>query len=316
MDFKIKEGYLVYQTSRDPVLVTPHSGPALEIATSRDDNSETVASLCWQKIGGTLIISNVSRKRMWGIDFNRDIPPKKIALDMFNKFVEGEETDELFKYGEKYSWVAVSEKDYERRLNIYKKFWMDVGKGNFIVLIHRAFPRIKLIPGLIDVMSFNLELKERLPDIINRINSKYESFFKKIEKDYKQMIFFEEKRFVCNVLKTHNSFNLEAMNLDFKQNIAKDLEVIKRILGEYYYRSLINHFNSKNFISATKNILSTIGPPRVTIEQAFSGELSYGPKQMLDSSKKILQIEPSRFMNFWYPKVTADIIEEIVTRLQ
>ena len=75
MDFKIKEGYLVYQTSRDPVLVTPHSGPALEIATSRDDNSETVASLCWQKIGGTLIISNVSRKRMWGIDFNRDIPP-------------------------------------------------------------------------------------------------------------------------------------------------------------------------------------------------------------------------------------------------
>ena len=130
------------------------------------------------------------------------------------------------------------------------------------------------------------------------------------------MIFFEEKRFVCNVLKTHNSFNLEAMNLDFKQNIAKDLEVIKRILGEYYYRSLINHFNSKNFISATKNILSTIGPPRVTIEQAFSGELSYGPKQMLDSSKKILQIEPSRFMNFWYPKVTADIIEEIVTRLQ
>jgi len=316
MNFKINEGYLVYQTARNPVFVTPHSGPALEIATSRDDNSETVASLCWQKVGGTLIISNVSRKKVWGIDFNRDIPPKRHALNMFNKFIEGTDQDSLFRYGEKYSWVSINEEDYSKRLYIYKKFWRDVGKGNFVVLIHRAFPRIKLIPAIMDVLIFNPELKERLFRIINRINSKYQLFFKNIEKDYKQMVLFEEKRVVSNILKMHKDFDLNQMNLDFKQDLKKDLKVIRKFADERYIKRLEKNFTPKNFILVVRSALNNVGPPKIMMEQIFKGTLSYGPRQMLDSSKIVLQIEPSRFMNFWYPKVAADIIKEIVTKLR
>ena len=81
---EFKKGYSVYKLSnKDIAVVTPHSGPALEDTTSRDDNSETVASICSKKMGGKLVISNVSRNSLWGIDFNRDIPSMEDALNMF-----------------------------------------------------------------------------------------------------------------------------------------------------------------------------------------------------------------------------------------
>ena len=253
---------------------------------------------------------------MWGIDFNRDIPPKKFALEMFHKFVDGKDRNSLFRYGEKYGWVAINEEDYNRRLYIYKKFWRDIGKGNFIILIHRAFPRIKLLPGIIDVLSFNSELKEKLLQTVDKINFKYRLFFKNVEKDYKQMVLFEEKRIVSNILKVHKTFDLNKMNLEFKQDLKKDLEVVKKFAEEHYLKRLEKHFTPKNFIFAVKNALKNIGPPKVTVERAFKGSLSFGPKRMLESSKTVIQIEPTRFMNFWYPKVAADIIKEIVVKLR
>src|SRR3989338_5097901 len=93
-------GFSVYKNSENGiVIVAPHSGPALETTTSRDDNSETVASLCFKKMGGTLIISNMSRKRYWGIDFNRDIPSKETATKMFDMFSkENNNVEALYEY--------------------------------------------------------------------------------------------------------------------------------------------------------------------------------------------------------------------------
>ena len=54
-----KRGYTIYRdTEKEPFIIAPHSGPALDVVTSRDDHSETVASLCWKRIGGTLIITS------------------------------------------------------------------------------------------------------------------------------------------------------------------------------------------------------------------------------------------------------------------
>ncbi len=41
MNIKFHKGFSVYESGEDPVFVTPHSGPAFEVTTSRDDYSET-----------------------------------------------------------------------------------------------------------------------------------------------------------------------------------------------------------------------------------------------------------------------------------
>ena len=67
MDISFRKGYCAYKNKDNGIfIVTPHSGPAFENSTARDDNSETVASLCWKKVGGTLIVATVARKRLWG----------------------------------------------------------------------------------------------------------------------------------------------------------------------------------------------------------------------------------------------------------
>ena len=121
MDFKIQRGFLVYKEgNNDVAIVAIHAGPALETVTSRDDNSETVASLLWKKIGGKLIVSNLPRKRWWGIDFNRDIPNPKIAIEGYVDY-EKDKTS-LFEYRRRYAWISKDSRDYERRLKIYQKF--------------------------------------------------------------------------------------------------------------------------------------------------------------------------------------------------
>src|SRR3989344_3322044 len=96
MKTEFKKGYIVYKNKDDPVFVVPHSGPALEIATSRDDNAETVASLCWKKDGGVLIVSGIPRRRQWGIDFNRDIPNIDKAID--TSIWVNDDIEKMFEY--------------------------------------------------------------------------------------------------------------------------------------------------------------------------------------------------------------------------
>ena len=87
---KINNGFLVYENGKDIVWVVPHSGPALETPTSRDARSDTVASLCWLKVGGRLVVSSTPRKRALGIDFNRDPPPLGRSLRHYPLFMKDE----------------------------------------------------------------------------------------------------------------------------------------------------------------------------------------------------------------------------------
>src|SRR3989344_9448182 len=132
MKIDIKKGFIVYKTEGDYVIDCPHSGPALERTTSRDDNSETVGSILWKLLGGKLIVGNLPRDRVLGIDFNRDIPSIKTALSMYDK---SNEANEFFEYRKKYAWVARDENDYEARLKIYQSFWAEVESGSKIVLV-------------------------------------------------------------------------------------------------------------------------------------------------------------------------------------
>ena len=95
-------------------------------------------------------------------------------------------------------------------MSIYQNFWADVDAGDPIVFLHRAFPRVKAIPSIIDVITFQNEGVDKLKveKIVADLNEEYAPFMKKLETDYKKMILFEEKRLIYNTIKTFKTLSL------------------------------------------------------------------------------------------------------------
>lgn len=320
MDVKFYKGYCVYESGSDPVFVTPHSGPAFEVTTSRDEYSETVASLCWQRLGGKFVVSNVSRKRTWGIDFNRDVPDIDLALDMYKKFIKEDDPEKLENYRNKYAWVAKNEQDYKSRLEIYNDFWNEVKTGNFIILIHRAFPRVKAIPSIMDLTTFDNQGIDKgiLNEIVDKINKKNYDFLESIEKEYKNFIRLEQERVISNIMRIFNTIELKKISIEFKTNLDDDLKAIKKYADKEIIKKLENNFTSEYFLEAVNNALEHSGIPKITVEEVFKGILATGPRKQLfpSKNKKIIQFEPNSFLNFWYPHKGADMICDIIEEVK
>ena len=319
MQVKFCPGFVLYKNGTGPTYVTPHSGPALETTTSRDDNSETVASLCWLKTGGTLIVSNIPRKRLLGVDFNRDIPPLEKALGYYERFKRDDEPDILYEYRKKYAWVARDKSDYNRRRKIYESFWKEVSRGHFIVLVHRAFTRLKAIPSVMDLSTFRGRGTDTafLKSVVRDINSKYSEFFELTDFEYKNVVYLEQKRIINNILRIYGDFDLQKIKADFVVNIKKDMGVIRRYADRRLIERLESDFSPQNFLLATRSVLEKISKPRITVEHVFSGSLAIGPKKQLFPTKDriIIQFEPTTFLNFWYPNEASDMIIETINRV-
>jgi len=320
MEFIFRRGFLVYKDSnKNLAIACPHSGPALENATSRDDNSETVASICWKLMGGNLIIGNMPRKRLYGVDFNRDIPSFSMAKEHFNVFKSGKDYNKIYEYRKKYAFVAMDENDYESRLKIYQSFWGEIGGCKNILLVHRAFNRMKAYPSIIDFVTFKEKgIKKKVIDkIVTKVNKKYKLFFEKIEHPYKDFILFESQRFVANIIENYGSFNFNKFSEEVKGSFRKDLEKIRRYTSPYLVKRLEENFTHHNYLECVKNALSNAPHPIATVENVFDGSLALGPERKLFPVKKktIIEAEGSYFMNFWYPQKTAEIIRDVVGKL-
>lgn len=322
MDFHFNKGFIVYKSDKNPdlAIVCPHSGPALLNPTYRDDNSETVGSHLLNLLGGKLIISNMPRSRWWGIDFNRDIPEEKQAIELFDTFKKEENTKEIYEYRQKYAWVAKSEDDYYNRLRIYQNFWSEIDQSDIIILLHRSFPRIKSLPSLIDfVFLGQSKIKPNLiKEIIKQINSDCYHFLKEANIPYKKMIAFESERVINSVLRTGKQFDIAKLEGELKSNLEKDMEKIEEYADEYIIKRLKENFTPQNYLSAVNSTLKNAPLPEITFQNAFDGSLSLGPKRKLDllKHKIIVEVEPSRFMNFWYPHTAAKIIKSVMHNLQ
>lgn len=319
MQIKFHPGFVVYRNGRGPMYVTPHSGPALETTTSRDDNSETVASLCWLKTGGTLVVANIPRKRLLGVDFNRDIPPLKKAIEFHKLFDEDIDHEELYGYRNRYAWTARDVWDYRNRLKIYRSFWNIVKKGSFIVLVHRAFTRLKAVPSVMDLSTFHgrgIDTKF-LKRVVNDINNRYSDFFNLTDFEYKNVAYLEQKRVINNILRIYGEFSINKMEADFLDNIRKDMKTIRRYSSKDLIERLDADFSPQNFLLATRSALENIGNPRITVEHVFKGLLATGPKRQLfpARNKIIIQFEPTTFLNYWYPNEASDMIIEIINRV-
>jgi hypothetical protein len=318
---EFNKGYTVYRDGKkEPFIVAPHSGPALDVVTSRDDHSETVASLCWKRLGGRLIVSSMPRERLWGIDFNRDIPKLKDALDHFDIFLNKEDVNKRYSYMKKYGWVARDENDYEKRLRIYQSFWDDVSKGECIIIVHKAFPKIKFIPSIMDITTFSGEkIKNKLvKEIVEEINGKYYYFLDKIKDDYKDAIIYESKRMILNILRVYKTLNYDKIGAIFRDSLKKDLEKINLYGDKIAKRRINNNLTPHNYLEGVKNALENMPTPQVTFENAFFGDTSFGPKRKLSplKNKTIIQVEGSGFLNFWHPHIAAEMIKDIYEMLK
>lgn len=318
---EFKKGYTLYRNDSNPelIFIVPHSGPALEITTSRDDHSETVSSLCWKDMGGTLLISNISRRREWGIDFNRDIPSLNLALKYHPYFTTKKNQELMHKYSKKYAWVARNEQDYYERLSIYQNFWAEVKDQKYIILIHKNFPKMKAVPSIMDIITFSQKgiRKELLNSILDDLNSKYSSFFSKIHEDYKQAILFEMKRTVLSILRIYETFNLIKMGPASKENLIKDLRKIALYADKIALNRLKKSFTPQNFLAAVENALENSPLPRITIEQVHDGSLALAPYNKLfpKKDKTIIEIESSGFLNYWHPSMASKIVKDLTKSL-
>ncbi len=323
MQIFYRKGYIVYrEKGEDFTYVAIHSGPALEIPTSRDDNSETVASLCWMKTGGSLIVSTMPRKRAFGIDYNRGIPRKTESLELFDSFLNDRQPKRLHTFRNKYAWASHSEEDHKKRMRIYKSFWNEVKSGQTIALIHSAFNRLKLVPSIMDLSTFNSRGVDRklLKEVVDEVNDEYRKFLGDIDRAYKAVVLLEEERAINNIIRVSDDFGLDKMNPEFLEGIKADLNAIRAYTDRKVMKELEDNFTPSSFLRASKKALMNMETPRITVEHFFKGLKSVAPHKQLINNKSrkriVINIECSRFINFWYPHQAAEMITRILERVR
>ena len=322
MKIDFKRGYTIYRNSggKGIMFVAPHSGPALASPVTRDDHSETVAMRCLELIGGKLVVSSITRDRMFGVDFNRYIPNLKTALEHHELFSEDNTSTKCHKYTKKYAWVAKDEKDYYARLQIYQNFWEDVCKGKIIIFVHKNFSKIKAVPSIMDIITFSQKgiKKEIIKEIVEEVNAKYFEFFQKIAIDYKQAVISETKRSVLDMLRIYEHFNPNEMSPGRREGMEKDLKKITEYADPIALNRLKRNFTPFNFLAAVRNALDRSPLPCVTVESVHDGSLALGPVNKLfpHKDKVIIEVECNGFINFWHPHMAAKIIGDVVEKLK
>ena len=326
MEFEIYPGFMVYKNGYGPVFVSLHSGHAFGDVLGRDDNSDVIGVLCWKKYGGTLILSTITRDRVFGIDFNRDIPPLDLALEMYAKFDRKKLRDQFKK---KYAFVAKNKTDYNKKLRIYNTFWSYVrNSGNFFIFIHRQYARLKNVPSLMDLITFkDIGIKRTvLQKIVEEVNKSYKKFFKKIEKDFKKFLLLEEKRVIelgCKGcieedIKTILPFCYKKREKKQTMVLSKEKEFRKILENRELLENISDPENQREILNVFKEITKNLPKPCITLEKIFSAEFAIGPiKQLVKSGDKIaIEIEINEFLSRFYPNTTSEIILDIVKKIK
>lgn len=313
MNHEFKKGYILYESDEiTPGLACPHSGPSLNKTVGRDNNSETAAFSCWKRIGGKLLVSTVPREQRYGIDFNRDIPPKHLAINLHNELIQEYDYTKLHEFKKKYAWLAKDDNDYYKRLNIYQNFWSELEDSDKILLFHKAFTKMKAIPSILDIIPIKGN-QTLLNSIVQGINKKYEPFLKGIERDFKQAVLIETKRTIRSLTKYYGEFDVKLIDENIHQNFKKDLDNLLRYANSYTLKKLKEHWSIHNYMEAIRSALNNSPSPHVTVAHVHNASLAHGAKRkLLNTSKKlVLELEINEFAGFWHAEKIAEIIADL-----
>jgi hypothetical protein len=253
---------------------------------------------------------------MYGMDFNREIPPKDSSLNLWPEFVRDENRERLEEYRKVYSWTAIDEADHKHRFKIYNDFWDTVRRaGNIIIFLHTQFTRIKNFPSVMDVITYQGRgvKNEIIKAMVKKTNKKYEQFFKHIEKPYKDEICIEQQRIMGRIKEIFSEFSLDKIRVEYKTNMLNDMKVMRKYADKKVYRRLEKNFNEKNFLSVLKSALRQKIHPHITIESIFKGQKALTMKKPLFVKDNIvMEVETTRFVGHWYPRRTSEIVIDIL----
>lgn len=301
---EIENGFIHIKNRNDPVYITLHTGPQYGLPTIRDTNADTVASLCWKRTGGRLLISTISRNPLIGIDLNRNIPDKRTAIRQWKNAVK----ENIVDYKKVYGMVAKDGKDYSKRLGLYKKFWNTAKiSGKKFILLHTQDLRIGNFPSIMDIVTFDgrgIE-KEKAMRIIKKLNKKFRTRFSDMENSFKKNLLFDT-----------DSIGTEKMLANskaYREWFERDMGVIRKYADKKIVKKLERNLTKKNFLEAVKNIMEKNIPLAITLEQNFCGEKAYAPKkEIIGKNRVVVEIESNVFLNSFYPELLAEVIVEFV----
>jgi hypothetical protein len=320
MERRFYPGFTVYKNGDNPVFVCPHSGPSLLSPNNRDSYSDTVASLCFEKTGGSLVISNLSRKRAFGIDFNRDLPPEEVAINFYPYFMAKKHLKELQQFREKYAFSAKNKMDYLEKKHIFENFWNVIGSlGQIIIFSHRKFTRIKNYPSVMDIVTFEGKGVNSpiIRAIVDEVNAKNDSFLKEIKNFYNERISLETKRYLEKLRESTPSHNLQDVDPYEMKYLTKDFEIIKKYADPKLTKNLEESFTSENFLNCVNNILGKDINPKITIENFFKGKKARTKiDPFFERHFLVMEAEINEFMGYWYPHEAAEILLSIISKLR
>ena len=290
MVIRFLPGFTVMDGEGDICWASPHSGPSLRFSDSRDDRSDLVAHLCWEKLGGRLVISNVSRMRDLGVDLNRAAPDAETAISMFRKYAGNvKEQDACYDYRKKYAWVAADRRDHESRLGVYRAFWTEVGAYNTAVMVHRMFTTPSTAGSVIDLFTRGFDGKA-VENTVRKVNTRYAKFLRSIKPDMTRFMQLEEKR-----------------NIDFIERTPPDEIETEFVNNIERHKSILGVRKNTEIEEAIGRFMKGISP-KITYRNIFSGSKSYGIENPELRGKNIIQAEVTSFLGFWYPDVAAEML--------
>lgn len=290
MSFHIKKGYIISDTNTlGPIFVAPHAAIAFhKPGDNQDLNTHHIAYKLAMNMGGKALVSSVSRERHVGIDYFRNPPNQKIALENYESF--GKNISRFTKnYRREYAWVARDRQQHKSKQRIFNNFWNEIkyNKGP-VIFVHRQYLNPIRHPSAIDIIPFNYH--EEAQEIINELNEKYRLTFRQLFPVYIDAFRFKTK---CIMMK----LRLEEEG-KVKAFRSRKPQLRKRV------RRFNNRIRSEPYLE-------------ITYMRNFTGEKvkKLIDKHLSDREDPILHIEINEFLTRRFPSVAISVINDLVKKL-
>jgi hypothetical protein len=289
-NFHIRKGFLIAETGAPgPVFVAPHAAIAFhKPGDNQDLNTHYIAYKLATQMGGRALVSLVSRERNVGIDYFRNPPDQKTAMDNYALFSKG--ISRLTRdYRKQYAWVARDERQHESKQKMFSGFWEEIRNSRSpVVFVHRQYLNPIRHPSAIDVIPFNYH--EEVQRVVKELNEKYKTVFQRLFPLYLEAFHFKTR---CIMMKLKLD---EEKKIKFFRSRRPDLKRrTARFRGKIRAEPYLEITYMRNFKGEkVKNLVN---------------------KYLSDTKEPILHIEINEFLTRRFPNIAVYIIEDLVKEM-
>ncbi len=303
MSMQVEKGFVVYKKGAGDVLIALHAGPQYGstigsfVTIPRDSGSDIVSSIAFENLSGSLVLSSIPRNPANGVDFNRTVPTEEEAME-FSRNPDSNMID-------RYAWMAFSQEDYRKRMEIYRNFWSTIRSlGERFFLIHMVGLKMAYIPTAIDIITFDSRgiKKDKANEIAEMLTERFSRELELITDFYKKAIVTE---YYMNFPKIFDNSHVQ------REWLEKDIEFLAKNGMEKEAGELTKGMDRNRLIDIVKKATDEI-KLKFTVENTFSGKKAFGPKkELLGRGKMAVEIELSKILQH-FPKISGEMLVELI----